>query len=259
MVSGRVSPVAVHHVEAGPPGAPAVVLLNALGSTLEIWDRQVDALAERHRVVRFDLRGHGRSPVPAGPYALADLGGDVVALLDRLGVERAALCGVSLGGMVAMWLAAHAPERVDRLVLCCTSARMGPPDAMRERAAVARTQGTAALADAVAARWLTPAYAAEHPAQLRRLRDMIAATPDEGYAGCCEAIATMDLDGALERIAAPTLVIAAADDPSTPPDHGARIARRVPGARMTVVAHAAHLAQIEQADEVTGLLLRHLG
>lgn len=234
------------------------MLLNSLGSTLEIWDRQVGPLAERFRVVRFDLRGHGRSPAPPGPYALADLGADVLALLDRLGIERASLCGVSIGGMISMWLASHAPERVDRLALCCTSARMGPPEALLERARIAREQGTAALADAVAARWLTPAYAADHPEELRRLRDMIAATDDEGYASCCEAIAAMDLDGALERIAAPTLVIAAAEDPSTPPEHSAHIAGRIPGARMTLVADAAHLVQIQRADEVTDLLLRHL-
>lgn len=252
------SPVAVHAEVAGRADAPAVVLLHSLGATLEMWEPQVAPLTADRRVVRLDLRGHGGSPVPPGPYELADLGADVLALLDRLEIGRASLCGISLGGMVAMWLAANAPQRVDRLVLCSTSAALGPPEAMYERAAVARAEGPAALADAVAARWLTPGYAAEHPEALRRLRDMIASTPAEGYAGCCEAIATMRLDGTLERIVAPTYVVAGADDPSTPPEHAARIAARIPGARMAVVADAAHLANVEHPDEINALILRHL-
>jgi 3-oxoadipate enol-lactonase len=252
------SPVAVHHLVEGPTDAPALVLLNSLGSTLAMWEPQIDELASRFRVVRLDLRGHGGSPVPPGPYALADLGGDVVALLDRLGIPRAHLCGVSLGGMVAMWLGIHAPERVDRLVLCCTSARLGPPEGWAQRAALVRAEGTAAVADAVVARWLTPGYAALRPALQRRLRAMIAATPAEGYAACCEAIEHMELEDDLGRIVAPTQVIAGADDPATPPDHGARIAARVPGARMAVVPDSAHLANLQQPDEVNGLILRHL-
>lgn len=251
-------PVAVHHVAEGPTDAPALVLINSLGSTLAMWEPQIEELADRFRVVRFDLRGHGGSPVPPGPYSLADLGGDVVALLDRLGLERAHVCGVSLGGMIAMWLAIHAPERVDRLVPCCTSAKLGPPEAWAERAALVRAQGTEAVTDAVVARWLTPGYAAEHPDLVRRLRATIAATPAEGYAGCCAAIEHMDIEDDLGRIGSPTLVIAGGDDPATPPDHGARIAARIPGAQMSVVADAAHLANLQQPEEVTGLILRHL-
>jgi 3-oxoadipate enol-lactonase len=208
--------------------------------------------------VRFDLRGHGGSPVPPGPYSLADMGADVVALQDRLGLERAHLCGISLGGMIAMWTAIHEPARVDRLMLCSTSAALGPPSGWAERARLVREHGTEAVADAVVARWLTPAYAAEHPELRRRLRAMVAATPDEGYAGACAAIEHMDLEGGLGRIEAPTLVIAGADDTSTPPDHAARIAARVPEARMAVVPDAAHLANLQQPAAVTALLLRHL-
>lgn len=248
----------VHHLVEGPPDAPALVLANSLGSTLAMWEPQIEELAARFRVVRFDLRGHGRSPVPPGPYALADLGGDVVALLDRLGIARAHVAGVSLGGMIAMWLGIHAPERVDRLVLCCTSAQLGPPSMWQDRARLVREHGTEAVADAVVSRWFTPSWSAAHPDELGRMRQMIAATPAEGYAGCCAAIETMEVDGELERIAAPTLVIAGADDPATPPDHGARIAARVAGARMAVIPHSAHLANIEQAREVTDRMLDHL-
>jgi 3-oxoadipate enol-lactonase len=252
------SAVEVHHLVEGPREAPALVLINSLGSNLAMWEPQIDELAGPFRVVRFDLRGHGASPVPPGPYALADLGADVVALLDRLEIERAHVAGVSLGGMTAMWLAIHAPERMQRLVLCCTSAKLGPPESWAQRARLVREQGTGAVADAVVARWLTPGYAARHPELRTRLRAMIAATPAEGYAGCCAAIEHMDLEPELERITAPTLVIAGADDPSTPPDHGARIAARVPGARMAVVPDSAHLANIQQAGEVSSLILRHL-
>jgi 3-oxoadipate enol-lactonase len=252
------SAVEVHHLVEGPQEAPALVLINSLGSNLAMWEPQIDELAGPFRVVRFDLRGHGASPVPPGPYALADLGADVVALLDRLEIERAHVAGVSLGGMTAMWLAIHAPERMQRLVLCCTSAKLGPPESWAQRARLVREQGTGAVADAVVARWLTPGYAARHPELRTRLRAMIAATPAEGYAGCCAAIEHMDLEPELPRIAAPTLVIAGADDPSTPPDHGARIAARVPGARMAVVPDSAHLANIQQAGEVSSLILRHL-
>lgn len=250
--------VDVHHVVEGPPDAPALVLLNSLGSTLAMWEPQIEALAARFRVVRLDTRGHGRSPVPPGPYSLADIGGDVLALLDRLGIARAHLAGVSLGGMTAMWLAIHAPDRVDRLVLCCTSAKIGPPSVWADRARLVRTEGTGAVADAVIARWLSATWAATHPDEFRRLREMIAATPKEGYAGCCDAIEVMDQEAELAGIRAPTLVIAGADDPATPPDHGARIAASVPGARMAVIPYAMHLANIEQAPLVTERIVDHL-
>jgi 3-oxoadipate enol-lactonase len=160
--------------------------------------------------------------------------------------------------MTAMWLAAHAAGRVDRLVLLCTSALLGPPSGWAERAARVRAEGTGAVADAVLARWLTPAYAAAHPGERRRLRDMVAATPPIGYAGACAAIEEMDLRPDLPGIVAPTLVVAGADDPATPPEHGAAIAAAVPGARLEVVAGAAHLASWEQAETANRLILEAL-
>jgi 3-oxoadipate enol-lactonase len=243
----------------GPVDAPVLLLANSLGATLHMWDPQVSRLAERFRVVRFDTRGHGRSPVPDGPYALEDLGRDALAVLHAVGAARAHVCGLSLGGMVAMWLAAHAPGRVDRLVLCCTSARLGPPESWAERAATVRERGTGAVADAVVGRWLTPAYAARHPDKVAALRAMIAGTPAEGYASCCGAIERMDLFADLPGIRAATLIIAGADDPATPPAHGAAIADAIPGARLEVLPDAAHLANVEQAGAVNELILDHLG
>ena len=167
-----------------------VLLLGSLGSTLAMWDGQAAALGRRYRVVRADLRGHGRSPAPTGPYGIGDLGADVLALLDRLGVERSHVCGLSLGGMIAMWVASHAPERIGRLVLMCTSARLEPTQAWSDRARMVRAGGMEAVADAVVGRWFTSGFAASHRDLVARMRTMIASTPPEGYAGCCEAIAT---------------------------------------------------------------------
>jgi 3-oxoadipate enol-lactonase len=249
---------ALHHELSGPADAPVVVLSHALGATSAIWDAQEPALAERFRVLRYDLRGHGRSPVPDAPTTLAELGGDVTELLDGLGVERASLVGVSLGGMISLWLAAFRPERVERLVVACTSAQLGTPESWRERADLVRAEGTGAVADAVVGRWFTAAFAAAEPARVRAYRDGIAATPAAGYAGLCHAIETMDLRADLGRVEAPTLVVAGAEDPSTPPDHGRAIADRIRGASLLVLGRAAHLANVEQPDAFNRALLAHL-
>jgi 3-oxoadipate enol-lactonase len=240
------------------PG-PAVVLLNSLGTDLRMWDPQLAALEARHRVVRLDCRGHGESPVPPGPYAIADLGADVLALMDRLGIARAALCGVSLGGATALWLAAHAPERVSRLAVCFSSDSFGAPDGWTERAALVRAGGTAAVATAVVRRWFTPALVSDRPELAERMRAMLAAMPAAGYAACCEAIAAADLGGDLAAIAAPTLVISGSEDEATPPEHGRRIAAAIPGARFVELERVAHLGNLERPEAFNALLLDHLG
>ena len=250
--------VEVHAVEDGPADAPVVLLAGSLGSSLEMWDPQVAALSARFRVVRYDARGHGRSPVPPGPYVIDDLVDDAVALLDRLGVERAHVVGLSLGGMTAMRLAAREPDRVDRIALLCTSAKFASPEPWAERATTVRAQGTAAIADAVVARWFTDRLREQSPALVERMRDMVASTPAEGYASCCAAIETMDLRADLGRISAPVLAIAGADDPATPPEHLAAIVDAVPGARLLVLPQAAHLANVEQSVAVDAALLAHL-
>jgi 3-oxoadipate enol-lactonase/4-carboxymuconolactone decarboxylase len=249
----------LHHTEDGPADAPVLVLANSLGTTTASWDALVPMLGQRLRVVRFDHRGHGESPVPPPPYRIDDLGRDVVALLDRLGVQRASWCGISLGGMVGMWLAVHAPERIDRLVLCCTSAQFGPPERWSERAATVRAEGMEAVADAVVANWFTPEFAAREPDFFARMRAMLVAQPAEGYAASCEVIEHMDLRDALPRIAAPTLVVAGRDDNATPPDHALRIAEGIRGATVVVLPDAAHLAPLEHPAAVARLVLEHLG
>lgn len=251
-------PVELRHKFRGKRGSPALVFTGSLGTDLTMWEPQAELLKPRFCTLRYDIRGHGSSPVPPGPYSIADLGGDLVALLDRLGIERASLCGLSIGGMISMWVAAHEPERVERLVLCCTSAQLGPASAWHERAAIVRAEGVGAVADAVLGRWFTAGFAAARPGAIERMRGILTATPPEGYAGCCEAIAEMDLTPDLPSIAATTLVIAGEQDPSTPPEHGRRIAELIPGARFEVISPAAHLATIERPDLTTAMILRFL-
>ncbi len=251
--------VALHHAIEGPGDGPVVLLGSSLGTNLEVWDPQVPALAERLRVVRFDHRGHGRSPVPPGPYEIADLASDVVALMDRLGVERAHYCGLSIGAMVGMRLAIDAPRRIDRLVLMCTAAHLPPASAWQERARAVRAAGSAEpVADTIVDRWLTPGFAREHPQVRRRLRDMLVAQPPGGYAACCGAIERMDLRPELPRVTAPTLVIAGAEDPAAAPEHQRLIADAIPGARLELVADAAHLASVQQPEIVNRLIAEHL-
>lgn len=252
------SAVPVHHVVTGPEDAPAVVLSNSLGSTMSMWDAQAEALAEHFRVVRYDTRGHGGSPVPPGPYDIDDVADDVIALLDDLGVDKAHFVGLSLGGMTGMRLAARNPERVDRLVVLCTGAKLDPAGAWHDRAATVRSQGTRAVAEAVVQRWYTAAYLDSHPDVRAECEAVVAATPAEGYASCCEVIATMDLRDDLPAISAPTLAIAGADDPATPPALLETIADTVQDGRLLVVPRSAHLANAEQPGTITPAVVEHL-
>ena len=253
-----VFPAVLFSESTGPEDAPVLLMGSSLGTSLDMWDSQL-ALAERLRIVRHDHRGHGRSPVPPGPYEIADLGRDVLELMDALEIERASYCGLSIGGMVGMWLGANAPERIERLVLICTSAHLPPAEGWAERAAKVRAAGTVeVVADAVVARWLTPAYAEEHPELVAELRAMLVATDPEGYAAACGAIERMDLRDQLGRIAAPTLVISGAGDEATPPEHQELIAASIPGARLETVDPAAHLAAVERPALVNELIAAHL-
>lgn len=247
----------LHHTLTGPADAPVVMLGNSLGTTLSMWDGVAGVLGERFRLLRFDHRGHGGSRVPPGPYQIGDLGRDALDLLDGLGLERVHYCGLSLGGMVGMWLAAHAPERVARLALCCTSAWLPPAEGWIERAARVRASGTGAIADVVLGRWFSAEWAAANPAEVDKARTMLLSIESEGYAGCCEAISTLDLRAELPSIVADTLVVSGGNDVAIPPSHGQAIAQAVPRARFVVLPQPAHLAAVEEPDAVAGLLVKH--
>ncbi len=247
-----------HYQTSGPAGAPVLVLGGSLGTTSDMWLPMLDHLGDAYRVVRFDLRGHRGSPVPPGPYTVDELGRDVLALLDTLELDRVLYCGLSLGAMIGMWLGAHAPDRIRRLALLCTAAYLPPAEGWLTRAAQVRAAGTASIAEPSLARWFTAPFLVGHRDEVARYRSMLAGIPDEGYAGCCEAIAAMDLRPVLSRIGAPTLVVAGLADPATPPAYAEEIAAGVPDARLDVVPGAAHLAAVERPDEVGRLVREHL-
>lgn len=251
------SAIALNHLLEGPEDAPVLAMANSLGSTLHMWDPQAPILREHFRLLRYDHRGHGGSPVPPGPYSIEGLGRDVLALLDRLEIEHAYFCGLSIGGMVGMWLASEAPERIERLALCCTSVRFDP-EAYGSRAQTVREKGVAEIADAVLERWFTPDFHESHKDIVEWAGRMLRDTPPEGYAGCCEAIRDADLQDRLGAIHAPTLVIAGADDPAAPVDKAKFIRDSISGARLEVVPQSAHLANVEQPEAVTREILAHM-
>jgi 3-oxoadipate enol-lactonase len=251
--------VDVHHRLDGPEDAPVLVLSNSLGTTHRMWDDNIEPLTERFRVVRYDTRGHGDSPAPPGPYSIDDVAGDVLALLDRLGIERVSFAGVSLGGMTGLWLAANAGDRIERLAACCTAAYLPPVDMWEDRAATVKSEGMGAIVEATLERWFSPAFHESDPDTIERFRADFLAIPPEGYAGCCMAIAGNDLRDRLGAIEAPTLVIAGEDDPATPPEKAEEIAAGVSGSRLEVLPGARHLANVERAADVNGVLLEHLG
>lgn len=250
--------VELHHVVSGPADGPVVLLGPSLGTTLEMWDDLAGALSERYRVVRFDTRGHGKSPVPAGPYTVTELVGDVVALADSLGLDRFAYVGLSLGGLVGQALALEHPERVTALVLACTGPSFGDPATWRERAERVRAEGMAWLVEPTKGRWFTPGFMADHPDRAQPLLDMIASVDPEGYASCCEAIAETDLTPRLPEIAAPTRVIAGADDPVSPPSVGQVLVDGIPEADLVVVADASHIANVADPAAFDAAVLEHL-
>lgn len=250
--------VEVSFEDLGPRDGHPVILSSSLGTTSEMWVAQVESLSPTFRVIAYDHRGHGNSAVPPGPYSLDQLAGDVLSLMDRLSIEKAGFAGLSLGGMVGMWLGANAADRIDRLALLCTFAEVPSREMWRDRAAQVRESGTVSMADASIDRWFTPRFQESYPDVVRRYREILVSIPDEGYAACCEAIETLDVASALGRIVAPALVISGSHDGGATPEIGRGLAASIPGARYAEVA-GAHLANVEQPDEVTKLLSEHFG
>ncbi|MGI4858866.1 MAG: 3-oxoadipate enol-lactonase [Janthinobacterium lividum] len=243
--------------EAGA-GAPWLVLSNSLGSDLTMWSPQIDALAAHYRILRYDTRGHGRSDAPAGPYTIDQLAGDVVGLLDTLDIAKAHFCGISMGGLTGIALAARFPERLGRVVLANTAAQIGAAEVWTSRAAQTRAAGIATLCDGVIARWFTPAFLNAQPLYVGHIRDVLRHTSGEGYAANCEAIRDADLRTEARSIALPVLVLAGTHDESTPAAQGRELAISIGRARY-VELDAAHLSNIEQSGAFTRAALEFLG
>lgn len=240
----------LHYELAGPEHAPVLVLSNSLGTTMDMWLPQMPALLEHFRVLRYDTRGHGQSEVTPGPYSISQLGTDVLALMDHLKIKRAHFCGLSMGGMTGIWLGANAPERIDRLVLCNTSAAIGVPEVWNTRIAKVLQDGVVSIIDNVMERWFTQDFLKHAPTQVDRVKNMLRNTSPQGYVANCAAVRDMDQRAALAQINVPTLVMGGKHDQATPPEHGELIARAIPGARY-VELNAAHLSNWETAQAFT--------
>ena len=241
----------------GPADAPVLVMSNSLGTTMDMWAPQRDAFTRHYRVLRYDTRGHGSSGVPPAPYSLEALGRDVLSLLDELDIERAHFCGISMGGLTGQWLGVHAPERIDKLVIADTAARIGTEEGWRSRAQLVRAQGMADVAAGAAGRWFTADFIAREPAVVAAMTDQLRAISPEGYAACCDVLALADLRQSIGAIKAPLLVVAGEFDPVTTVDDARFIAERVPGAQVVVVP-ASHLSNIEAPDAFNSAVLDFL-
>jgi 3-oxoadipate enol-lactonase len=240
----------------GIPGTPVLVLSPSLGTTTSLWAAHESLLATHFRIVRHDHPGHGHSHPPDGPVTVETIARGVLEILDELHVERALFCGVSLGGMVGMWLGANAPERIARLVIVSSGAKVGTPELYTDRAALVRREGTAVAVPGARERWFTEPFR-DSPAAAAIL-DELAAVPSDGYAACAEAVAAWDFRTELGRVAVPTLGIAGAEDPLITPAVCETLVDGIPDARLVVVPDASHLVNVEQPDAFAAAALGHL-
>lgn len=231
----------------GAKDAPVLLLSNSLGTTLEMWQGQMDAFSATHRVVCYDTRGHGGSPVTPGPYGFNGLSDDVLAIMDALDIERAVFCGISMGGHTGLWLGVHAGERFSGIAVCNSAARIGTAQAWAERAAAVRqngVEGMRALADSSPERWFTPSFIQAEPEVVASAQGWIAGIASEGYAACCEALAESDLTADLGRISVPTLLLAGESDPVTTVADAQAMHHAIAGSTLASVP-ASHLSNLE--------------
>ncbi|OWW22504.1 3-oxoadipate enol-lactonase [Noviherbaspirillum denitrificans] len=257
MPFASVNGIKLHYQLDGDPSLPVLVLSNSLGTSLSMWDPQIPEFSRHFRVLRYDTRGHGQSEVAPGPYNIATLAADVIALLDHLEIPCAHFCGLSMGGSTFMYLALHYPARVRKLILCNTGAQIGTADGWNSRIDIVKREGMTAIAQAVVSRWLTPAYSQQHPEQVATLTNMLLATPAEGYAAACAAVRDNDLRDVIAGISAPTLVIAGTGDVPTPPADGQFMRSHIPGARY-VEFDAAHISNQQQPEAFTRAVVQFL-
>jgi 3-oxoadipate enol-lactonase len=258
MAFARINGIVLHHQIVGRTDGPVLVFINSLGSDFRIWQEVVPAFADRFRIVLYDKRGHGLSDAPPASYTIDEHADDLLGLLDHLKIERAALVGLSVGGMIAQRMAVRAPERVQALTLCCTAAKIGTPELWAERIAGVENGGIEPLADNVLQRWFTPLFRETHADEVAGWRNMLVRTPAHGYAGTCAAIRDADLRPDAGRIAIPTLCVAGDQDGSTPADVVKGTADLIPGARFALIDGAGHIPCVEKPAVLSTLIKEHL-
>lgn len=244
MPIAEVNGTRLHYRFDGEEDAPVLMMSNSLGTDLHMWDGQVESLMQYFRLLRYDSRGHGKSASPEGPYSIDMLAQDALGLLDTVGIERAHFCGLSMGGMVGQWLGAHTPGRVDRLVLCNTSAHLPPASLWDGRIEAVTSGGMEAITEAVVERWFTAAFRQSNRDDVGKVKAMLLATPPTGYAGCCAAIRDLDLREIASAITALSMIVVGEHDPATPPDHGEFLQHSIHGSRLARL-DSAHLSNIE--------------
>jgi 3-oxoadipate enol-lactonase len=258
----RAGDLVVHYAVDGPPDAPVVMLANSLGTSFHMWDAQVAALARSHRVLRYDMRGHGltdvTAPDDADAVTIVRLAADAVALLDALAIERVRFVGLSIGGMVGQRFAAEYPDRADALVLCATGSRIGTAAGWNERIETVERDGLGAIAEAGMKRWFTARAHAGRPELVRGFANMLTRTPVDGYADCCRAVRDADLRADDARIRCRTLIVAGAEDPTTTAAMGAEMRDAIEAAELLVFDAASHMLCAEQPDATNAALLRFL-
>ena len=233
-----------HYALEGQSELPVLVFSNSLGANYSMWDPQASEFRKKFRVLRYDTRGHGQSSSTPGPYSIELLAKDVIALLDALGLDRVHFCGLSMGGMIGMWLGLNAPERLNKLVLCNTGAKIGTPESWGTRIEAVQRRGMSSVATAIIERWFTAPFRQKSPETMANILKMIEEANPQGYIACCAAVRDFDCREQLGKIRTPTLVISGTHDPATPPADGRFIAQQIPAARY-VELNAAHLSNIE--------------
>ena len=244
----------------GDPQAPVLMLSNSLGTTLEMWEPQIEAFTKNYRVLRYDTRGHGGSPVTPGPYTFDGLGEDALAILDALKIERASFCGVSMGGHSALWMGIHAAARFDALIVCNSAARIGNTEAWKDRAEMVRANGKDGmrmLAGTAPGRWFTKEFVQRDPQAVAAMQEVIASIDPEGYASCCDAIGSSDLRLHLGRITSPTLIIAGEFDPATTVADGQAMHDAIAGSEL-VVLPVSHISNVEAPQDYNAAVLKFL-
>jgi 3-oxoadipate enol-lactonase len=249
--------VRLHYEQSGAMDGPVLVLANSLGSNLQMWDKVLPSLEKSLQVLRYDMRGHGKSGVPPPPYSLEQLGNDLLLLIDHLSIGRVRVCGLSLGGLVSLWLGIHAPERFDRMIFANTAPHIGTRDGWEQRIAMVQSSGMEGLALQTLERWFTPGYREQHPAEMESIRQMVAATNASGYCGCCAALRDTDLRSEIAAIEAPCLVITGTHDPATPASDGRALHSALQNSSY-VELDSSHLSAWEKAEDFAEAVLAFL-